>query len=188
MEAKVLRGKMSARTVELYRQRWASHLQPRVGNRKLSEITKATVIKVASDLQKGGLSESTANGVLIVLRGILRHARHIDAMTFDPFAGIDPSALPSPTAPSDQHVLRADEVWKLIEQTTPSYRAIVTTLAWSGARVSEILGLRWADIDFVDRAFKIEEQPGDLRGDVYGGRCVPERGRTTEGHRRRAVL
>ena len=122
MEAKVLRGKMSARTVGLYRQRWASHLQPTLGKRKLSEIGKGSVIKLAADLQKSGLSESTANGVLIVLRGILRHAMHTDAMTLDPFAGIDPSEPPSPSGPSDQRVLRKDEVWKLIENTTPSYR------------------------------------------------------------------
>jgi len=31
----------------------------------------------------------------VVLRTILRHARHIDAMTTDPFAGIDPKTLRS---------------------------------------------------------------------------------------------
>jgi hypothetical protein len=44
------------------------------------------------------------------------------------------------------------------EAATPTYRPILTTLAWTGLRVSEALGFRWEDIDFEERQIRVEFQ------------------------------
>jgi integrase len=64
---------------------------------------------------------------------------------------------------SEKRVLRVSEVWRLIDETRPRYRAIVTLLAWTGLRVSEALALRWRDIDFVDQHFRVEGQLPPLK-------------------------
>jgi integrase len=165
MDGKVASGKMSARTVALYEQRWRTHLEPRLGRRKLADITKGAVITFAADLQKNDrMSEATAHGVLVVLRAILRHARLIDAITFNPFAGIDAGALPSPSASRrEQRVLREHEIWRLLDKTLPNYRPIVTLLCWSGLRVSEGIALRWQDVSFVDDCFRVQGQLAPTR-------------------------
>jgi integrase len=159
MDAKVASGNMSARTVALYRQRWHSHLEARIGKRKLPEITKPTVLRLSADLRKDGLSDATAAGVLVVLRSVLKFARNADLGSVNPFADIDRAALPSARRASrDMRVLREHEIWRLLDATLPSYRPIVTLLAWSGLRVSEALGLRWHDISFVDDQFAVNGQ------------------------------
>jgi integrase len=159
MDAKVASGAMSARTVALYRQRWHSHLKARIGKRKLSEITKPTVLRLSADLRKDGLSDATAAGVLVVLRSVLKFARNSDLGSVNPFADIDRAALPSAARASrDMRVLREHEIWRLLDATLPGYRPIVTLLAWSGLRVSEALGLRWQDISFVDDEFTVNGQ------------------------------
>jgi integrase len=40
-----------------------------------------------------------------------------------------------------------DEIGRLIESTAPKYRPLVATLTFAGLRISEALGLRWADVD-----------------------------------------
>ena len=139
----------------MYRQRWRTHLETRLGRRKLIDVTKGAVITLASDLQNDdGISEATAHGVLVVLRTVLRHARHMDAMSSNPFAGIDPAALPSSSGSRrERRVLREREIWRLLDETLPNYRPIVTLLSWSGLRVSESIGLRWQDVSFVATAF-----------------------------------
>ena len=158
MDGKVAAGKMSARTVSLYRQRWDTHLGDRIGRRKLSEITKAAVLRLSADLQRDGLSEATAAGVLTVLRSVLKFARNADLGSVNPFADIDRAELPSSNGERSGRVLRDGEVRRLLDAALDSYKPIVTVLAWSGVRVSEALGLRWRDISFVDDQFSVVGQ------------------------------
>lgn len=62
--------------------------------------------------------------------------------------------------------------------TRPDYRAIVTALAWTGLRVSEVLALRWDDIDFDDHDIRVRyqlDEKGELKRPKTkaGARSVP---------------
>jgi hypothetical protein len=46
LDARVAVGGASARTVASYSQRWRTHLAPRIGRRKLNDITKRTVLSL----------------------------------------------------------------------------------------------------------------------------------------------
>ena len=73
-------------------------------------------------------------------------------------------------------MLRADEIWRLIDATLPTYTTIVTVLGWSGLRVSEAIGLRWRDVDFVEGLLRVEGQlPPLKRGEAP--RTVPTKSR-----------
>ena len=118
-----------------------------------------------------------SGGVLVVLRSVLAYARHADYTTADPFRGIRRGELPSPSESSkEKRVLRADEIWRLIDATLQAYTTIVTVLGWSGLRVSEAIGLRWRDVDFVEGLLRVEGQlPPLKRGEAP--RTVPTKSR-----------
>jgi integrase len=54
--------------------------------------------------------------------------------------------------------LADDEVRKLCSSATDRYRPIITTLAWTGMRVSEALALRWEDVRFEDDELQVRHQ------------------------------
>jgi len=52
----------------------------------------------------------------------------------------------------------AEQVKALAEAISPRYRAAVVTLAGSGLRIGELLGLRKGDVDFLRRSVRVERQ------------------------------
>ena len=164
LDAKAMIGKGSLRTATEYRRRRRLHSDPRIGRRKLNEITKRTVLSLRDELRADGLAESSVGSILVVLRSVLAYARHADYTTGDPFRGIRRGELPSPADSSKpKRVLRVGETWRLIAATSTTYRAVVSLLSWSGLRVSEACGLRWRDIDFVEDLFRVAEQLPPLK-------------------------
>ena len=88
LDARVAVGSASGRIAASYRQRWRTHLAPRIGRRKLNDITKRTVLSLRDELRADGLQESSIGSVLVVLRSTFAFAREADFTTTDPFRGI----------------------------------------------------------------------------------------------------
>jgi integrase len=165
LDGKAAVGKASARTATEYRRRWERHLGPTLDRRKLADVNKALVLRLRDELRAAGLAESSVGSVLVVLRSVLAYARECDLTTLDPFRGLRRGEIPSAVGPNeDKRVLRPSEIARLIDATLPTYRAAVTLLAWSGLRVSELLALRWANVDFVDSTISIDGQLGPSKG------------------------
>jgi integrase len=55
-------------------------------------------------------------------------------------------------------VLRVDEIDKLVSFATPAYRNAVAVAAYCGLRASEVAGLVWEDVDFVDGCIRVRAQ------------------------------
>lgn len=53
------------------------------------------------------------------------------------------------------------EIRRLCEAATPRYRPVITTLAWTGLRVSEALALQWSDIDLESKEIRVRRQLDD---------------------------
>jgi integrase len=73
--------------------------------------------------------------------------------------------------------LTEDELRELLAAVAPAWRLLVTLLAQTGLRVSEVLPLRWADIDFGPRRLQVRRSLS--RGQIgppktrHGRRDVP---------------
>ncbi len=117
LAAKAGVGKAWARTEAEYRRRWRLHLSPKIGRRRLNDVTKATVLSLRDELRAAGLAESSVGSVPVVLRSVFAFARHADFTTADPFRAFVEGA-PSPSdSVKEKRVLRADEIWRLIDAT-----------------------------------------------------------------------
>lgn len=76
----------------------------------------------------------------------------------NPLHRLDRIEKPKQISEREARRLTDKEVRALCAAATPGYRGIVTTLAWTGLRVSEALGLRWQDIDFENKEVRVRGQ------------------------------
>ncbi len=164
-------------TVDEYRDLIDAYLRPYFGARKVEAITAHSIeqfrdelraavpeviqaarraaneAKVAADpraraqpLRPGA---RTVNKLLTLLSMILRYANRHEWAPRNAADGID--KLPQPKGESrviETNVLNPDELRRAIEHAVAPYQAPISFAVYSGARQSEVLGLRWSDIDW----------------------------------------
>jgi integrase len=156
-DALVASGDRSPRTLELYKQRWGSHLKERLGKKPAQSIKPADVSALLAHLRNAGLSSWTVNGVFVLLSSILTHAMTRGLIVESPVRRLARSERPRPRNKTEARVLTPEEVERLVAATPELYRA-VATLAYTGMRASEVLGLTWEDIDYDAQEIRVRFQ------------------------------
>jgi integrase len=76
----------------------------------------------------------------------------------NPLHRLDRIEKPKQVSEREARRLSDAEVRALCSAAAPGYRAVVATLAWTGLRASEALGLCWEDIDFEGRELRVRHQ------------------------------
>jgi hypothetical protein len=89
-----------------------------------------------------------ANGTRAKLRNLM-HALYNHAMRWE-FVDRNPISLVRQSAKRQRvpEILTVDEIGKLLVQLTEPWRTAIFLAVTTGLRVSELLGLKWADCDF----------------------------------------
>lgn len=154
-------GERSKRTVDLYRQRFTKHIAPVIGRRRVQDVRVEHIASVFERQRKSGLSSWTICGTHTIMSALFRFALSRGYVSANPLDRLSPLDKPRQVTKRQPRRLSDEEIRSLCLATTPSYRAIVTTLAWTGLRVSEALALRWEDIDFDQREVRVVWQLDD---------------------------
>ncbi|MBI4524798.1 MAG: site-specific integrase [Deltaproteobacteria bacterium] len=142
------------------------HLVPVVGNHKVNKIVAATMRDAtevwARPTAEGGhgLSPKTIAKLLTTASRIFRFGIAARFMSHNPVEVLETNKeqsgeqtevgerLKDDGEVTDRDVLTPEESKRLILAAEPGlYRTIITTALYSGARHSELLALRWADVD-----------------------------------------
>ena len=100
-------------------------------------------------------SEWSCVAVIKALRQILDRAVITDVLIINPMSRVQRHTLPKQRNRTQPRVLDADDLDTLVAaavERTPSYAGIIAVAAFTGARIREVLGLRWQDIDPAARA------------------------------------
>ena len=89
-----------------------------------------------------------ANGTRAKLRNLM-HAVYTHGMRWE-FVNTNPISLVRQSAKRERtpDVLTAEEVRSLLKELSDPWRTAVYVAITTGLRVSELLGLKWSDIDF----------------------------------------
>jgi integrase len=145
------------RTRQLYQTALDRHINPRLGGRRVSEITADHIAALVLELQRGGLSGWTIRGILVPLGRVLSHAARRGLITDNPLRRLERGERPEATR-REMRILRPDEIDALLQAATRSYRPILATAVFTGLRQGELLGLTWADIDFDNEAVHVRRQ------------------------------
>lgn len=128
---------------------WAveNYIKKELGRRRLSEISVDDVANLVTKMKREGKKAWTIRGVLTPFSRILRTAQRRGLITSNPVRELDGSERPK----SDQRrmrILSSVEVTGLLRTAPASYRCLLTTLVFTGMRISEALALTWGDVDF----------------------------------------
>jgi integrase len=144
------------------RYQWAldKHLIPAFGRFKLAEIREDQIAGLIADMTREGYAGSTIKAVIAPLSLILGRAVRRGAVASNPVAGLERSERPS-SKRRDMRILDRDDIGKLIDGTAPDHRPLITTLIFCGLRISEALGLTWADVDFDAGTLRVDRQLDD---------------------------
>jgi len=126
------------------------HLEPRLGEVVVGALTTAQIDAFYGDLRRDGLSAGTVRRIHGVLHAALAQAQRWEWIWMNPAA----HANPPRHVPSEIRPPSPDDVARLIAKATasdPAFGAFLRLAASTGARRSQLLALRWQDVDLGHR-------------------------------------
>jgi integrase len=140
------------RTDECYRNAVVTHLIPGLGGaRRLDAITPDDLAQLVRDLRAEGLSEATAAIVIGVANRIYRYAaRRLGWNGMNPVSLMLSSERPKPSQAKRRRIFEGAELEQTIAAAAEPWKTLFTVAALTGARVSELLALTWADVRLGD--------------------------------------
>lgn len=184
------------------------HISPRIGDKPVDRVTIADIETVAATMLDRGLAPKTVRNVITFMHSVFEHAIERGWATQNPVrrasrpkrrrAGDANPDLQFLTVPELVAVLRAipDEVVTRTPAPTrrgragsappippdalgPVIRVVVLAAAMTGLRQSELLGLRWRDVDWTAQRIRVRnawvrgEHSGEGKSDLSTRRSVP---------------
>lgn len=155
------------RTREWYAIAIRKHLSPRLGNRKLESITVDDVAMVIAEMRREGLAAWTIRGVLTPLGQIMGNAARHGMIAHNPVRKLVRGERPT-VERREMRILAPEEIPSLLA-AAGRYRPLLATAVFTGARLGEVLGLTWADINFDAGIVRIRKQ-----ADRQGRRVAPK--------------
>jgi integrase len=149
-------GEMSPRTFEIYEVALRLHVLPALGSRQVRGITPDDLV-AWSRRMRARYAPHTVHNYFGALQLVLGHAVRQGLIAGNPAASLTSSERPKPGA-SRKRFLTRPEIEALLDAVSDRYRAAVTCALFTGLRLSELLGLTWADIEFDRSVIRVTDQ------------------------------
>ena len=156
-------------TQQKYRCMVRDHLNPRFEHRVLNVLSADDMADLVRELRAEGKSEATISAILNVVGHVYRHASRRLAWT-----GTVPTALltraerPKVSQSKRRPIFTGEQLEQTIAAAHEPFRTLFIVAALTGARVSELCGLTWADVR-IDRPGDAEIEFG-FQVDRHGAR------------------
>lgn len=124
------------------------HLRQRWERTRLDDVTVSTVARFVTEMEARGYAGWTIKGALTVLGRVFDHSiRHLGWHGANPVRGLDRDERPK-SDEREKRILSSDELARLLSAIEAEHRLLFTFAAATGARLAEVLGIRWHGIDF----------------------------------------
>jgi integrase len=142
------------------------HLRREFGTWRMTDITPTDVAKFVTKQQAGQgidrpLKGWTIRAHLAVLSAVFQYAaRHMGFVGTNPVSLLDRVERPDTEDETPKRILTDDELKRLLGAFSDEHRLIFETLAETGARLSEGLGIVWGDVDPEAETIRITHQLG----------------------------
>lgn len=152
-------GEMSPRTYEGYELGLRRHVLPQFGSWQVRAITPDDLVGWIRRLRSAGYAPHSVHNYWGPLHLVLRYAVRSGAIATSPADRLTSAERPKPGA-GRRRFLDRNEVGRLLDAAPDRYRVAIACGLFSGLRLSELLGLTWADIDFRGESIRVRSQMG----------------------------
>jgi integrase len=139
-------------TQAIYRNAIDNHLRPRWGRQRLDAIAVDDAANLVRELRASGLADNSIVGIIQVANRVFKYAqRRLDWRGVNPISLMERSERPKTTG-AKRRIYQGNELTQTLAAARGQWRALFTLAAVTGARLSELLGLTWADLDIENPA------------------------------------
>ncbi|WP_240937900.1 site-specific integrase [Nocardioides sp. JQ2195] len=130
------------------------HVLPTLGTHRLAAVRRSHVQALVKALEDKGLSAGSIRNIYDVMAQVFSSAVEDRVIASTPCRRI---TLPK-GAGGEVEIPTLEEVQAVRSALDERWQAIVVTLAGSGLRIGELLGLQVSDVDFLRRTIRVERQ------------------------------
>jgi integrase len=141
------------RSVDVYRLNLDKHILPAFGSMRVNAINRTTVTSFV--VRQAELAKGSKKLLVAVLRAVLQHAVRHQVIPSNPAEGVarELKLGESPKARAERVGTKSyteEQMTTLLNacQLDARHHPLFATLACTGMRISEAIGLQWDDIDF----------------------------------------
>lgn len=134
-------SKCQPSTIRDYTSAIYHHLIPAFGEMAISELTAIKVKEFLADLP---CSNKRKSNILIPLRRVFDELYHDEIIDKNPLERV--KNLPASTR--EPEPFNADEITKILQELKGQEKNLIQFAFYSGLRTSELIALRWQDVDF----------------------------------------
>jgi integrase len=139
-------------TQAIYTNAIETHLRPRWGRRRLDSITVEDVAEMVRDLRRAGKAEWTIAGVVKAANRTFKFAkRRMNWHGQNPVLELEKGERPKVSAAARRPIFVGDQLAQTLAAAREPYKTLFAVGSVTGARMSECLGLVWADVQLDDR-------------------------------------
>jgi len=143
-------------TFASYKGHIRNHIVPNIGSIKLNQLSPAMLDRMLQKLLDKGLSQSTVRYVQRILSVSLEAARKYRYIETNPARDIITKFGKSGRTPPPYNVKQVQQLLAMVAGT--EWEMLVILAALYGLRMSEILGLRWKNVNLDGGTFDVIEQ------------------------------
>jgi integrase len=133
---------------------YSNHLKKPLASRKLATVSRESVSRILSDLERAGKSGGTVNNVRALVSSVFSKAIEWGYATSNPVTGIK-----TRTKIKRDRFLQSEELPRffkaLAEEENETLRDYIILALLTGARRANLLAMRWKEINLADAVWRI---------------------------------
>ena len=156
------RQDLKTSTREAYERTYSRYVRDGFGRRKLADIRYSDMLTFYNELLADGIGIGSVKNVNIILQPVFRLAERDGMIRINPCTGVMAEIKRGRSEKkTEKQALSAAEQTRLLKFLRSSYiyrkwLNLIIVLIGTGLRISELIGLRWADVDFRENLIRIE--------------------------------
>jgi integrase len=152
---------LSPRTVQLYSYICRVHLIPTIGKITLTELKPQHLQKLYAEKLSSGLSSRTVQICHVAIHKALKNAVRISLLSRNVADSVDKPKIQRP----EMHPMTENDLSRFLDASKQgNYYALFYTYLFTGMRRSELLAVRWSDIDLLGMQISVSRTMQYLNG------------------------